>query len=104
METIKKTIIIRDNDLTDELRDRCSKLIDCIVKMPLNKRRSHYEELNSMLINLCDNKNKNYEDFIKKMKDLPILYEIEIATIRNNEAEEYIKKIFNILTGPNECK
>ena len=99
MNTLKNTVVIHDNELTNDLRLKCKKTIEIVKNLSLEERRLHYEELNLLLKELLDNKNKNFKDFTKKIIDLPVFDSVEIASILDRETEEYIEEIFNILTN-----
>lgn len=99
MDDFKNTIVIHDNCLTTELRNKCELLINEIKQLPLKDRRLRYEELNSLFKELLENKNKNYRDLTKKVSEMPFVCPTEIASILDNETEKYIDEIFKILTN-----
>ncbi len=104
MNELCETIIIKDNELTDELRDECIQIFNKVRNMSLEERRLHYEELNLLLQKILNNKNKNYNDFVNKLKQKDLIIPVQIASIRDSETENIIIKIFAILTNDLEVR
>ena len=97
MEDFKESISIRDNELTEELRSRCSEVISKVKKMSLKDRRLHYEELSLLLNDLLKNKNQNFEKETKELLKNDCFYQVEIISILDDETENLIEEIFKIL-------
>lgn len=89
--------IIDDNKLTSELRIECE-IIDKIKNMPLEERRLYYEQLSKLCFKLIENKNKNFDEYIKKLKN-PFYETIDIYIKVDKETELFIREIYKIITN-----
>ena len=95
----KKTIVIKDNKLTDELREKCKNMFEKVKSMDTKERLKYYPEIDALLREVIDNKNQNYYDCIKEgINQKNIFFEIQYESITDKETEEIINGLFDILT------
>lgn len=104
MDELRETIIINDNKLTDDLRNRITKEIEKVRNIPIEERRHYYKELIELLEKILENKNKNFDDIVKKIKEKDTIISIQIVSICDYETEKFIREIFKILKGDLEEK
>ena len=95
----RNTIVIRDNELTDELRSKCEQMIGECKRLSLKERRNRYGDLNRLLAELLKNKNKNFEEMKKRLTERGLFESIDFTIVPNDETEMFIREIFQILTN-----
>lgn len=99
MIDFNNAVVIRDNKMTNELRDKANSLINKVKSLEASERRDYFEQLNSLLVDILDNKNKNFKDFTKKVSESPYFHDAEIVSVCDKETEQIIEEIFKILTN-----
>lgn len=94
-------IVIKENKLTDELKEKCKNMLEKVESMSLKERREYYSKIEALIQELSDNKSQNLdfnlkEDKTKHKRDhCYVKFENEI----DEETKDIINKLFKILTN-----
>ncbi len=62
-------IVIKENKLTDELKEKCKNMLEKVKSMSLKERREYYSKIEALIQELSDNKSQNLDFNLKEDKD-----------------------------------
>ena len=94
-------IVIKENKLTDELKEKCKNMLEKVKSMSLKERREYYSKIEALIQELSDNKSQNLDFNLKEDKDK---HKFDHCYVKfehgiDKETEDVINELFKILTN-----
>lgn len=93
-------VVIRDNQLTDNLREQFNNLYNDLKNLPFRERLKKSDYINDLCERIIQNKNQNYMNFIKKFYEDNRFFgyqEINLIFKLDEETEKCIRSLHQLL-------